>query len=204
MRRARIVWPPARVPIDERGSGMTYPNELEQTIRLRSGAPVTIRPIRADDEMRLRELYDRLSFDTTVKRFFTRMPSLSAAQARFLANVDYRDRLALVAETQALIAVARYDRLPIDGVAEIALVVEDAWQGLGLGTILLHELMSAAHLRGIRSFRADVLTDNRRMLRFLADRTDVLTRNTQHGVTEVVFRRRDDGATGEERSMQSA
>jgi RimJ/RimL family protein N-acetyltransferase len=178
----------------------TYPKDLERSVRLRGGDPVRIRAIHPEDEPRLVELYDRLSFDTSVQRFFTRMNRLPPTWAHFLANVDYTDRLAIVAEpveagSTTVIAVARYDHSSADGVAEVAFVVEDAWQGRGLGTILLHEILDAADQRGIRRFRADVLAGNRRMLRLLERHTEIVERSTQYGVTEVRFRRRErDGA----------
>jgi RimJ/RimL family protein N-acetyltransferase len=193
-------------PLRIDGMIQSYPKDLERTARVRSGEWVRLRPIQPDDEARLMQLYDRLSFDTTLQRFFTRMNRLPQAWAHFLANVDYSDRLALViepveAERTTLIAVARYDHSCSDGVAEVAFVVEDAWQGRGLGTLLLHEILAAAHQRGIHCFRADVLASNRRMLRLLARHTDIVERTTRYGVTELRFRRRvpDTALPSEER-----
>jgi RimJ/RimL family protein N-acetyltransferase len=79
-------------------------------------------------------------------------------------RVDYRDRLALVAEFDGqLIAVARYDRLAGTDKAEVAFVVADAYQCHGLGGILLHRLADAAIERGIESFVAETLAGNERM-----------------------------------------
>ncbi len=112
--------------------------------------------------------------------------------ARFLANVDYRRRLALVVEHAPgdLIAVARYEGTDREDTAEIAFVVQDGWQNRGLGTILLGDLLQAAEVRGIRRFRADVLADNARMLDLLLRFTDVLERSTEFGVTSLVCARR--------------
>lgn len=167
---------------------------LPRTVRLRDGSRVDLRLIRPDDESRLTALAGRLSRETVYQRFFTPMNRLSPEQARFFANVDYRDRLAIVAEQAAtgepaLIGVARYDRGP-DGIAEIALVVEDRWQRLGLGVILLDELLWAGEDRGIDGFRAYVLSDNRRMLGLLARHTEIVSRQAQDGVTELILRRR--------------
>ena len=86
--------------------------------------------------------------------------------------MDYRTRLALVAEQQEaggplLHAVARYEPGEAAGTTEIAIVVEDAWQHRGLGTILLDALLAAAEARGLNRFTADVMADNRPMLRVL-------------------------------------
>lgn len=142
-------------------------------------------------------LYGRLSAETARQRFFTTMKWLPRAWARYFANVDYRDRFAVVAERDVadpapLVGVARYEAVGTPGSAELALVVEDAWQGLGLGTTLLHTILEAAEERGIHEFRADVLADNRRMLHLLAHHLAIVEQTTREGVTELVARRRTD------------
>ncbi len=149
-----------------------------------------IRPIRPDDAPRLSELYDRLSQDSRYQRFFSVMRRLPPDWARFLATVDYDRRFALVAEDLAapeptLIGVARYEPSP-DGIPEIALVVEDRWQGRGFGTRLLTELFRAAAENRLTRLRAFVLGDNRRMLDLLARHADVLERTLDHGVVDLV------------------
>ena len=151
-----------------------------------------LRLIEPDDAPRLIALYDRLSRHTAYQRFFSAMKRLPPDWAEFLANVDYQTRLALVIEHDGpagreVMAVARYERDREPGVAEVAFVVEDGWQGQGLGRILLRELLAAATARGIRRFRAYVLADNYRMLRLLSRYTRVLSRSTDAGVTEISF-----------------
>jgi RimJ/RimL family protein N-acetyltransferase len=151
-----------------------------------------LRVIRPDDEPRLVTLYGRLSRHTAYQRFFSAMQRLPPDWPRFLANVDYQTRLALVVEddrTSELVAVARYELSNEAGVAEIALVVQDDWQGKGLGRLLLRELLVAAEARGIRRFRAYVLADNHRMLRLLGRDTRVLSRRIDGGVADITFER---------------
>jgi GNAT superfamily N-acetyltransferase len=174
--------------------------QFERELTLDNGARVCVRPIRPDDAPRLVAMYDRLSRDTAYHRFFAVMRRLPPDWARFLAGVDHIRRFALVAERPVsgqraeadanrdveVIAVARYEPAEA-GTAEVAFVVQDGWQGLGLGRLLLHQLLIAAGANGIERFRAWVLADNRRMLDLLERFTDVRERTLQHGVFELVF-----------------
>jgi len=182
------------------GPAAAYPRELVRTVVLKDGASARIRPIRPDDEPRLVDLYERLSRHTAYQRFFTVLRRLPNDWYHFFANVDYVRRLALVAERETvagtqLIGVGRYEPSEEPDVAEVAFVVEDGWQGRGLGAILLEAVLGAADARGLRRFRADVLADNHRMLRLLATHTEVDERKTEEGVTGLRFRRRAADAT---------
>lgn len=178
-----------------------YPSDLEQVVTLRNGASVRLRPIRPDDKPRLMALCRRLSPRTVYERFFS-FRRLLPEEAHAFVNVDYRQRMAVVAEVDMgqepeLIGVARYGPSDEETIADIGLVVEDGWHGLGLGSILLKEILRAGEQRGIRNFRADVLTDNRRALRLLARYTDITQRTASDGVTSIVFRRGADSSVGE-------
>jgi len=168
---------------------------FDRMLELPTGERVRIRPIRPEDELHLSDLYDRSGRDTRYHRFFTVMRRLPPDWARFLANVDYQRRFALVVEdvtapSTSLIGVARYEPSE-EGVAEVAFVVEDRWQGRGLGTLLITELFRAAAENGITRFRAFVLADNRRMLALFARHADVLERRLEQGVVELTLAPKD-------------
>ena len=174
---------------------------FEQAVTLAGGEHVRLRPIRPDDEPRLVELYGRLSQRTVYQRFFTVMRRLPPDWPHFLANVDYVRRFALVAEDAAapvttLIGVARYEPSPDDDSAELAFVVQDSWQGKGLGTRLVRELLRAAELNGLHRLRAFVLGDNRRMLQLLARHTDIRERRIEQGVVELSLTPKRCGTVG--------
>jgi GNAT superfamily N-acetyltransferase len=172
-----------------------YPWELVRPLVLADGAVLRRRPIRPDDEPRLMELFDRLSARTVYQRFFRAYDRLPEHWYRRFANVDYRTRLALVAEEEgtSLRAVARYEPGETPGTTEIAIVVEDGWQGRGLGALLLDTLLAAAEARGRCRFTADVLADNRPMLRVLSRLADVRRRELAGGVLTIEFERRPMG-----------
>jgi GNAT superfamily N-acetyltransferase len=108
--------------------------------------------------------------------------------ARNLSNVDYRHRLALIAETDTEpIGVVRYEPTNDPELVELGLVVVDDWQNRGLGRILLRVILRAAESNGIHRFRADILAENRRMLSLLASESQIQTWESGAGVTTVSF-----------------
>jgi acetyltransferase len=175
-----------------------YPRELIRTVQVDWGATLRIRPIRPDDEAELRAFFERLSTRTVFQRFFRAWRKLPDEWYPRFVQVDYAQRLALVAEVDGadgarLLGVARYEPTDTDGVAEVALVVEDSWQGQGLGRRLLEALLDAAAARGIHRFRADALSDNRRILKLLAETVSIESSSTEQGVTELTFVRKPRG-----------
>ncbi len=177
-----------------------YPREFEQEITLKDGARVRIRPVLPEDETRLVTLYGRLSPHVAYQRFFTVMNRLPPDWAHYFANVDYRRRMALVVERDLewrpeLIGVARYEPSDEEDTAEVAIVVQDYWQGKGLGTILLKEILRAGEANGIRRFRAYVLADNHRMLAMLSRLTNIQQRKIEQGVVDILLTRRVAAAT---------
>ncbi|MHB8661408.1 MAG: GNAT family N-acetyltransferase [Acidimicrobiales bacterium] len=132
---------------------------------------IQIRPLEASDTDALRDLFFRLSPQTVYLRFFQPVRRPSETLLHHLADVDHdqREALAAVADGQ-VIGVARYDRLVDDpSRAEIAVLVEDAWQGRGVGKLLLRKLTARAERDGVTTFTASVLGENQRMLALTRD-----------------------------------
>jgi GNAT superfamily N-acetyltransferase len=148
-----------------------YPPHWEADVVLSDGGTVHLRPIWPGDADRLVALHARLSPESIRYRYFAPHPTLTPREVERFTNVDYDDRVALVATLgDDLVAVGRYDRIPGSDRAEVAFVVDDAHQGRGLGSVLLEHLAAIAAERGIRRFEAEVLADNLRMARVFAPR----------------------------------
>ena len=133
-----------------------------------------LRAIAPDDAPRLIALFHRLSDETIRYRFFIAKKELLPNEAEHFASVDYRLRMAVVAEcataaVRELVGVARYDasQSADEERAEFAIVVEDRYQGRGLGKVLLRQLAEAARANDIRYLEGSTLADNQNMLRFL-------------------------------------
>ena len=139
-------------------------------VLLSDGSTAHVRDIAPSDAEALRQFHASLSTRSIVMRYFSPHPTLSDKEIERFTNVDCIDRVALVVNRGGcIVAVARYDRSPGSDEAEVAFVVQDEFQGLGLGTILLEHLATIARRHGIRRFTADTLSENRRMLGVFRD-----------------------------------
>jgi RimJ/RimL family protein N-acetyltransferase len=130
------------------------------------GVQMEIRPLEGEDMEQLRALFFRLSPHTVYLRFFQPIRRPSDRLLHHLAEVDHdrREALAAVVDGQ-IVGVARYDRAADDpNRAEIAILVEDAWQGHGVGKLLINRLTERATEQGVTCFTASVLGENQRML----------------------------------------
>jgi GNAT superfamily N-acetyltransferase len=135
--------------------------------RLPGGEHVTVRPIRPRDAGRLQAYLGDLSVETRRRRFLGAVSELSPAQLDRLTRMDGPGELAVLAFADTggehmiaeaiMVTAARSER------CEIALSVADAWQGRGLGALLLHHLECRARLSGARYLTGDVLRTNEAM-----------------------------------------
>ncbi len=132
---------------------------------LQDGTAVEIRPIRADDKARLAAGHARLSPESQRRRYLAAKPRLTAADLRYLTEIDGHDHVALVAvfaeRPELIVAVGRFVRLAGDPeAAEFAIVVGDELQGQGLGSHLAELLAERAVAEGVKRFTATTETDN--------------------------------------------
>ncbi|HSJ44845.1 MAG TPA: GNAT family N-acetyltransferase [Euzebyales bacterium] len=157
---------------------------------LRDGTRVLIRMVDPDDREQFIEGFQRLSTRSRYLRFHSAIEELDDRQLDYLTRVDQVNHVAWVAidldhPEHPGIGVARFVRLHDEPtVAEAAVTVLDAYQGRGLGTILLAALADAARERGITTFRAYVLGENLAMLAVL-DRLGPIRTERQRGVYQI-------------------
>jgi acyl-CoA synthetase (NDP forming)/RimJ/RimL family protein N-acetyltransferase len=142
-----------------------YPAGFETDVVLADGATAHVRPIRPDDGPRIVDFHGRQSPQSIYYRYFSPRPRLTEREVERMTDVDYVDRMALVAlRGDELIGVARYDRWRHRSEAEVAFFVDDANHGRGLATVLLEHLAVRAREVGLTGFTASVLPANRKMI----------------------------------------
>ncbi len=140
-------------------------------LALRDGVCLPVRGIRTEDAPALQRLVGRSSERSIQLRFFGPLRNLSEESARRFADVDGENRFALVAldpeDANEIVAVVRYERQGETGTAEYAALVEDRFQGRGLGVGLTRRLIEAARENGIGHLHAMVMRENTVMLNLL-------------------------------------
>lgn len=144
-----------------------YPAELEQSLVLRDGITVRLRPMRPEDTGLEQRFFDGLSERARYLRFQHHLPALSPRMIERFTQLDYDRELALIAldpERDEFIAVGRYVPMEDGKTAEFALAVADAWQARGLGGALLARLTDCARDAGYDALIGLVLNANRGML----------------------------------------
>ena len=150
---------------------------------LMDGRIVHVGPVAEGDKQALNALYSRASPQTRYLRFFSAGISIDNEVQRLMPGDDH---LALIAEHDGLaVGVASYEVLSSDR-AEMAILVDDAWQGDGIGSLLLEHLTAAARRAGIQVLVGDVLATNATMLRTTASLAPGIAR--QHGEDPGVVR----------------
>ncbi|HVE92068.1 MAG TPA: GNAT family N-acetyltransferase [Actinomycetota bacterium] len=158
---------------------------IRETITLRDGRQVVLRAIRPEDAPGLIEFHQRLSPESRYFRFFGPKPELSPEEARYLAEVDFSSRFAIVAvQGDEILGVGRFD-LVGPGTAEAAVVVRDDHQGHGIGRALLERLLEVARGRGIERLAGEILADNDRMLDLLRGSESLDVTAASDGVVQV-------------------
>jgi RimJ/RimL family protein N-acetyltransferase len=171
---------------------------VSDVLALRDGTCVLVREVRAEDAPALQRLVGRSSEHSIELRFFGPMKELSEEKARHFAEVDGKNRFALVAldpeDEGEIVAVVRYEREGSTDRAEYAALVEDRFQGRGLGIGLTRCLIEAAQERGIKRLHALVLRENGRMLRLLRSLEVPERRRWENGLEHVEIDLRTDGA----------
>jgi hypothetical protein len=146
-------------------------HENEGTLILPGGHHVPFRLVQPSDAPALQRFLGRCSERTIYLRFFGSLNEFSEQKAQYFAHADGVDHFAFVAidpdDPDEIIAVVRYDREPGEEKAEYAAIVEDGWQGQGVGIELTRRLVDVPCINGVRYFYALVMGKNRRMLELL-------------------------------------
>ena len=152
-----------------------YPSQYISNWKLNNGTPITIRPIRPEDEPLMVEFHKTLSEESVYFRYFHMIKlsqRITHERLTRICFIDYDREMALVAEYQnpetekrEILAVGRLSKLHGSNAAEFAMLVSDKFQDQGLGTELLRRLLEVGKNEKSCCIYADILADNSGMQR---------------------------------------
>ncbi|HEY5852694.1 MAG TPA: GNAT family N-acetyltransferase [Aldersonia sp.] len=147
---------------------------------------VDYRPLTADDEPAVRDLYREMANEDTHFRYIGRPPSDYDAIARALTTNDSRHGALGAFVDGDLVGAANFLVLEMK-TAEVAIVVEHDAQGRGIGTALLDELADIARRCGLRRFVAEIVETNTRMLELLVDSDFPIAADRSAGIVRIAL-----------------
>ena len=151
-------------------SGYLYPEKVACSHRFRDSLTVRFRAIKPSDEEEMRRLFYRFSDQAVYYRYFSPIKTMPHQKMQEYVNVDYRHTMSIVAivdesGVEKIIGEARYVKTQGEPFADTAFIVDEQYQGMGISTYLFNLLIRAAREEGIAGFKADVLENNRAMLK---------------------------------------
>jgi len=146
-----------------------YPEELETYKTTKSGHEVLLRPVKIRDEPLLKEFFYSLSDKSLYRRFISRRTDIPHERLQEFVVIDYTKEMVILAtkqkdEKEEILGLGQYSIYENSLTAEVAFLVKDQWQNMGIGTELLSYLTYLAKKQGLSGFTAEVLRENTPML----------------------------------------
>ncbi|MGD8648981.1 MAG: GNAT family N-acetyltransferase [Desulfobacterales bacterium] len=152
------------------GSAYLYPMNIATEHYFKDGLKVRFRAIKPSDEEDMRRFFYRFSDQTVYRRFFYPIKTMPHHKMQQYVNIDYNSEMSVVALVGdpgegTIIAEARYAKDEESAYGDVAFVVEEKYQGLGIATYLYEMLIRLAKERGLKGFTAEVLQTNKTMMK---------------------------------------
>jgi GNAT superfamily N-acetyltransferase len=166
-------------------------NKYAVVEQLPDGRQLQIRALRPDDRNEFIAAVRRSSAQSLYRRFFSPIRGFTEEQITRFVNVDFVSHVALVAALEeegrsVIVGGGRYIVVQ-PGQAEVAFVVVDEYQGLGVGAALMRHLTAIARDAGLKELVAEVLADNSSMLKVFQKSGLRLSTSREDGVVHVTL-----------------
>lgn len=173
-------------------SGHLYPHEINITHTFRDAVTVRFRPIRPSDEDDMRRLFYRFSDQAVYYRYFSPIKTMPHMKMQEYVNVDFKRTMSIVGVVEErgidkLIAEGRYVIMEDGDFADTAFIVDEDYQKKGIASFLLNLLMQLGQQRGVKGFKADVLTANKAMMKVYEKLPYPMKATVSEGVYELTI-----------------
>jgi len=166
-KQERLLYPD-QIFID--ASTRQYPAHIDEIQTFKNNVTVRFRPIKPSDEEQMRRLFYRFSDEAVYYRYFSSVQAMPHAKMQAYVNVDWSRDMSIVGLVgspgqERLIAEGRYLTDDRGEWAEVAFVVDEDYQSLGICSYLFQMLVRLAREHGLKGFYADVLASNTGMIK---------------------------------------
>lgn len=147
-----------------------YPMAAASQYIFKNGLKVRFRAVKPSDEEAMRRLFYRFSDRTIYRRFFYPIKTMPHNKMQAYVNIDYQQEMSIVGlikenDQEIIIAEARYAKDERTALGEVAFIVDERFQGFGIGRYIYNMLIRLAKERGLTGFTAEVLHENTEMMK---------------------------------------
>jgi GNAT superfamily N-acetyltransferase len=178
------------------GVNGVYPVALETLRTTRSGLNIHLRPVKIGDEPLMKDFFYALSNESMYRRFMSARMDMPHERLQEFGIIDYANSMMILAivagdSKETIAAIGQYEINKEMLTAEVALVVKDEYQNMGVGHDLLSYLTRLARRRGLLGFTAEVLVENKPMLNLFRNMGFDAEKRSEEGVYEMRMMFRD-------------
>jgi RimJ/RimL family protein N-acetyltransferase len=178
------------------GLNGVYPVALETVRTTRSGLNILLRPVKIGDEPLMKDFFCDLSSESMYHRFMSVRMDMPHKRLQEFGIVDYANSMMILAivegdSKETIAAIGQYEINENVHTAEVAIVVKDKYQNMGVGHDLLSYLTRLAKRRGLLGFTAEVLVENKPMLDLFKNMGFDTEKKNEEGVYEMRMMFRD-------------
>ncbi|MBU1569793.1 MAG: GNAT family N-acetyltransferase [Proteobacteria bacterium] len=172
--------------------GNLYPAGISNEHTFKDGITVRFRAIKPSDEEEMRRLFYRFSDEAVYYRYFSTVKTMPHSRMQEYVNVDFSRTMSVVGviEEQGheqIIAEARYIKNRQNLFAEVAFIVDEKYQRIGIATYMYQTLINLAKEEGLQGFTADVLSSNIEMMKVFSKGGHRTSANLENGLYEVII-----------------
>jgi acyl-CoA hydrolase/RimJ/RimL family protein N-acetyltransferase len=173
-------------------SARRYPSHIDESQVFKGGQKIRFRPIRPSDEEEMRRLFYRFSTEAVYYRYFSSLKAMPHTRMQTYVNVDWSSAMSIVGVLGkpgegVIVAEARY-LVDADGKwAEIAFIVDESYQSIGICSYMFRLLVKLAKERGLKGFWADVLLSNYAMMKVFYKSGLPVLKDMESGVYHVTI-----------------
>ncbi len=167
-----------------------YPEHLETFRTTEEGLTILLRPVKISDEPLLKDFFYHLSDQSMYKRFISTRRDMPHERLQEFVAIDHMQEMVILAtigseEKETVVALGQYGINQDVHTAEVALVVRDDFQNLGIGQEVLSYLTLLAKRQGLLGFTAEVLIENMAMLHLFEKQGFDIQKRSEEGVYEL-------------------